>query len=103
MNCDSGEGGGGDGSDRGATSAAVISVAVICSVLSLGLLAYGCYYFKRHPTARDLHNSTELVCQFPPSSLMFAQMEKMEIGPVNLWHSGSLTVQVLLEWMGMGK
>ena len=51
---DCGGGGGGDGgADRGATNAAVIAVAVICSVLTLGLLAYGCYYLKRHPTARD--------------------------------------------------
>ena len=51
MEC--GGGGGGDSADRGATNAAVISVAVICSVLTLGLLAYGCYYFKHNPTARE--------------------------------------------------
>ena len=44
---------GAKGADRGAANAAVIAVAVICSVLSLGLMAYTCYYFKHHPTARD--------------------------------------------------
>ena len=57
--CSSGNGGG--GSDRGASNAAVISVAVICSVLTVGLLGYGCYYFKRHPTARDTTHSAERV------------------------------------------
>ena len=57
--CSSGNGGG--GSDRGASNAAVISVAVICSVLTVGLLGYGCYYFKRHPTARDSPHSAERV------------------------------------------